>query len=259
MRLRIRHLGAIASTNIEVKRAIDEGEPEGLVVRADRQTGGYGRQGRTWQSPEGGLYFSMLLRPNVDPSQLSMLALVAGMAVRRALARLVGAQAAPLINLKWPNDIVVVGIQPGVAFAKICGISSEARKGAVCVGVGVNVHRPADARPAETGSIKNIPVYAADLPNAGTLQEGLRDRVFNLIMEEFVPLYGQWCTQGFAPFADEYAQHDALRGKRIDVVDRAGEPLASGVASGIGSDGCLLVASPDGRVTSVASGEAHIL
>ena len=69
----------------EVKRALEAGEPEGLVVRALRQVSGYGRQGRSWTSPEGGLYCSLLLRPQVAPRELPTLSLVVGMAVRRAL------------------------------------------------------------------------------------------------------------------------------------------------------------------------------
>ena len=63
---RLRVLDEVTSTNDEVKRAREAGEPEGLAVSARRQTGGYGRQGRTWASPEGGLYLSLLLRPSVD-------------------------------------------------------------------------------------------------------------------------------------------------------------------------------------------------
>src|SRR5699024_199764 len=66
----------VSSTNDEVKRAIDAGEAEGLVVRALRQSGGYGRQGRVWASPEGGLYCSLLLRPQVTPAALPTLSLV---------------------------------------------------------------------------------------------------------------------------------------------------------------------------------------
>lgn len=297
MRLRIRHLEEVASTNIEVKRAIDAGEPEGLVVRADRQTGGYGRQGRVWESPEGGLYFSLLLRPEVVAGQLPTLALLAGIAVRRALARLVGDGAAGRIELKWPNDIVLscpesnaaaiddgatadgssdkdaaaanVAATTGAAFAKLCGISSEARNGAACVGIGVNVHPPvvgttsfAAASSVAGASVpvaKNAPVYLVNFASEPASQEDLRDLAFSLILEEFAPSYGWWCAQGFAPFVSEYTRHDALRGRRIDVVDRAGVPLTSGVAAGVSSDGCLLVKSGDGSLTPVTSGEAHIL
>ena len=82
---RLRELAEVSSTNDVVKRALEAGEPEGLAVRACRQTGGYGRQGRTWTSPEGGLYLSLLLRPRVPSAQLPTLSLVAGLAVRFVL------------------------------------------------------------------------------------------------------------------------------------------------------------------------------
>ena len=69
-------LDEVASTNEIVKNALREGKAEGLVVRARRQSGGYGRQGRPWDSPEGGLYMSLLLRPDVAGSGLATLSLV---------------------------------------------------------------------------------------------------------------------------------------------------------------------------------------
>ena len=104
---RLRVLDEVTSTNDEVKRALEAGEPEGLAVSARRQTGGYGRQGRTWASPEGGLYLSLLLRPSVDAALLPTLSLVTALAVRRAVAGLLPAEAAESVLVKWPNDLVV--------------------------------------------------------------------------------------------------------------------------------------------------------
>lgn len=106
LRFRVESLEAVGSTNDEVKRALEAGEPEGLAVRARRQTGGYGRQGRAWASPEGGMYLSLLLRPDVLPAQLPTLSLVTGLAVRRALASLVTLDEARRIKVKWPNDVI---------------------------------------------------------------------------------------------------------------------------------------------------------
>lgn len=95
------------STNKVVKRAIEDGEAEGLVVRAWRQTGAYGRRDSMWSSPEGGLYLSVLLRPDAPVERLSTLPLIAGLAVRDALASLVTSDQARRIKVKWPNDVVV--------------------------------------------------------------------------------------------------------------------------------------------------------
>ena len=106
---RLQVLESVDSTNEVIKRAIEDGEPEGLAIRAYRQTGGYGRQGRAWKSPRGGMYESILLRPEVDMRELPTLALVVAIAVRRALASLVMDDQARRICIKWPNDVVLVG------------------------------------------------------------------------------------------------------------------------------------------------------
>ena len=106
---RLQVLESVDSTNEVIKRAIEDGEPEGLAIRAYRQTGGYGRQGRAWKSPRGGMYESILLRPEVEMRELPTLALVVAIAVRRALASLVVDDQARRICIKWPNDVVLAG------------------------------------------------------------------------------------------------------------------------------------------------------
>ena len=106
---RLQVLESVDSTNEVIKRAIEDGEPEGLAIRAYRQTGGYGRQGRAWKSPRGGMYESIRLRPEVEMRELPTLALVVALAVRRALASLVVDDQARRICIKWPNDVVLVG------------------------------------------------------------------------------------------------------------------------------------------------------
>lgn len=104
---RLQTYEVLASTNEVVKAALHEGEPEGLVVQAFSQTGGYGRQGRVWASPRGGLYLSVLLRPQVPTEQLPTLSLVAGLAARRAAISLIDSRFSENVLMKWPNDLVV--------------------------------------------------------------------------------------------------------------------------------------------------------
>ena len=121
---RLQVLESVGSTNEVIKRAIEDAEPEGLAIRAYRQTGGYGRQGRAWKSPRGGMYESILLRPEVDMRELPTLALVVAIAVQRALASLVVDEQARRIRIKWPNDVVLVGEGFG-ADCSACGTAPE--------------------------------------------------------------------------------------------------------------------------------------
>ena len=248
MEYRIDRRSEVDSTNEVVKRALEGGEPEGFVCRARVQTGGYGRQGRAWSSPEGGLYQSLLLRPKVPMAQLPTLALVVALAVCEAVLSASGAPDSS-VRVKWPNDIMapVEG-----AWGKLSGISCEAHAGGVCVGIGVNVMRPHAIQPAAG---KNIPVYLADFQEAAS--ERTIGQLGDIILESFSNRYDLWQRKGFSAFADEFARCSLLTGKRVRIADLAGTITAEGTATGIDEEGRLLVQT-DIATVAVSSGEAHL-
>lgn len=244
------------STNDEVKRAIEAGKPEGFAVCARRQTGGYGRQGRLWVSPEGGLYLSLLLRPQVPVSELPTLSLVVSLAVRRALCSLVSEEQAQAILVKWPNDLVVSrgksnGENHAPSFQKLCGISVELYQGAVCVGMGVNVFKPAEA--VSVGG-KNAPVYLADMGFSGGINVAAEALVENLF-----PLYNTWQQSGFASLLEEYRHCSFLMGSRVCMVNHVNEVVAEGVVESVDEFGRLVLRNAAGACVPVVSGEAHLV
>ena len=319
----------VESTNDVVKRALEAGEPEGLAVRAWRQTAGYGRQGRVWESPEGGLYLSVLLRPDVAPAWLPTLSLVAGLAARDALAGVVPDADSAAIQLKWPNDVVcsvcasatdessgesifpvslglkqvlgcgcsaegvstkrvphepkrpvdvscesglserleISSAEPASPVFKLAGISLEAYRGGLCLGVGVNVVRP---RAAVEVSGKNVPVYLSDLgafckahsegapsaADAAFVRQAV-DVVAAALLREFADAYERWQREGFAPFRSAYEQRLSLMGQHVSVADANGDITAEGEVAGVDERGCLLLRTPQG-LRSIASGEAHL-
>lgn len=268
---RLVQLEETSSTNDEVKRALEAGEPEGLAVCARRQAAGYGRQGRTWASPEGGLYLSLLLRPQVPAAELPTLSLAVGVAVRRATARMASSECAEAIRIKWPNDLVVApcgsggvaGGRPCCAaaegdqrFRKLCGISLEAHGGGVCVGIGVNVCPPAE--PAEVGG-KNVPAYLSELgfPVKHRVSSAV-STVCDAVLAEFSAVYDLWLAHGFAALADECDAHLALRGQTVQVLDRTGTQLACGAVEGVCTDGRLLLRTSNGETMRIASGEVGL-
>lgn len=298
MEFRVRCYDEVGSTNELVKHAIEGGEPEGLAVAARVQTAGYGRQGRAWASPAGGMYLSLLLRPDVPLVQLPTLSLVVGMAVRRAVASFVPEDAAERVLIKWPNDVVVgdsacvarvdaaggpidaaeVFADPSSAggpaapsaasapFRKICGISLEQHAGGICVGIGVNVAPPeGDGVVPQVGG-KNVPAYVVDL--AGRTRVGddgapsaseLIERVRAAVLREFGAFYERWVVEGFAALLDEYAAHAALTGMRVSIVNLDGSVQVAGTVRGVDAFGRLLVEPSDASgVVAVSSGEAHV-
>lgn len=258
MEIRLSTHEELESTNLEVKRAIEAGELEGLAVRALRQTGGYGRQGRTWASPEGGLYLSLLLRPDVPGEKLPTLSLVAGLAVCETAATVVGAAWTDRIKLKWPNDVVLdaelteegSSLSEDFRVLKIAGISLELHRGAICLGVGVNLARP-DQKIAVSG--KNQPIYLEDLGCEATI-----DEVAEAFLQIFAMRYDAWLAEGFESMLEPYNDRFFLLGRTVRVCDMGGNVVAAGVVKGSDRQGRLLV--DDGAcVIPVSSGEAHVL
>lgn len=117
----------VGSTMDVAHQLAAEGAPEGTLVWATRQEQGRGRLGRTWISPEGGLYCSFILRPTRPVNETPELSLVAGQAVAEAIKELTGLS--PII--KWPNDLLLND-------KKVAGILVEAREG-VIIGIGINL------------------------------------------------------------------------------------------------------------------------
>lgn len=239
---RIEHFDTVVSTNELVKHGLEMGYDEGLVCRAAEQVAGYGRQGRSWVSPRGGLYQSLLLRPNVPADRVPTLSPVVALAVREALLSVSGL-GHDAVQVKWPNDVVCVQ-------GKLVGISLEAHAGGVCVGIGVNVFRPAVAEAVEG---KNVPAYLAELVGEGAMRLSV-DAVGDAVLDAFAYRYDVWCHEGFAPFVEEFNACNALAGKQVQIADRNGKVVKSGPVTGVDVGGSLLVGD-----AAVASGEAHIV
>jgi BirA family biotin operon repressor/biotin-[acetyl-CoA-carboxylase] ligase len=233
---RIEHHAELPSTSDHVRERATAGEPEGLVVVADRQTAGRGRHGRGWISPVGNLYLTVLLRPSVAAPAAGGLALVAGLSLVQACLDLGAAPGA--LRLKWPNDLLS-------GDAKIAGILLEAdtdRTGAlawVSVGIGVNV-------------VQAPPVEGRTSAALAHLIEGIDpDRLRARLLERLAGNYASWQSQGMAQIVASWAEHALEPGTPILV--KPGRSLLEGRYLGIDSDGALLV--DVGQVMRVTTGE----
>ncbi|MEM7046827.1 MAG: biotin--[acetyl-CoA-carboxylase] ligase [Pseudomonadota bacterium] len=122
---------ALASTNDTLAAMAKAGAPHGLALRADTQRAGRGRQGRSWHSPQGGLYLSLLVRKKASPP-LPLLVAVAAARVLQAYSR-------EKIWCKWPNDLLIDN-------KKLAGILIDViqtgENTATIIGIGINVHNP---------------------------------------------------------------------------------------------------------------------
>jgi BirA family biotin operon repressor/biotin-[acetyl-CoA-carboxylase] ligase len=131
---RIHYFPEIGSTMDAARELAKKGAGEGTIVIAEVQTRGRGRLSREWLSPEGGIYFTLILRPRVSPAYAPRINLMASIAVAVTIRKLFGLKA----ELKWPNDVLIEG-------RKVCGILAEMDAemdvvNFVNVGIGINAN-----------------------------------------------------------------------------------------------------------------------
>lgn len=244
MNWEVKRLASTASTNADLAALARKGEArEGLVLVAERQTAGRGRQGRSWFSMPGRcLCFSLLLRPKVAPPLAATMPLAIGSAVADTIAPLL---APAKVAVKWPNDILVDG-------RKICGILCEMGATAEAVdyivaGIGLNVNLDAADLPDE------LAAQATSMSLAAGRKFDLK-RLLDALLASLGETYGRWQEHGLEAVRTQLDARDALRGRHV-TIRLAGPPL-SGTCEGIAASGALLLRLGDGTLREVFSGEA---
>ncbi|MBP3618945.1 MAG: biotin--[acetyl-CoA-carboxylase] ligase [Lachnospiraceae bacterium] len=232
-------LEEIDSTNRVGKGLAAEGAPEGTLVVAKRQSKGKGRLGRSFFSPEGGIYMSMVLRPKIPAEKALLVTTCAAVAVARAIERVSNVTA----GIKWVNDIFVNG-------RKVCGILAEAGLSAVSeypdyviLGIGINVKK--QSVPDE---LKDIVGCLEDT----TEREILNEELIFAVWEEFEKFYGQLST---AVFMEEYKSRSILLGREVTVLAATGDYRA--VVTDIDKDGHLVIKRED-KSEILSSGEVSV-
>ncbi len=230
------------STNDDARRHARSGAPEGTAVVAGRQTGGRGRLGRVWESPEGGVYLSMVLHPPLAPALVSPLALVVGLGVAEALESFGAA-----VRLKWPNDVLLGG---GKVAGVLLEMSAEAdRVEWVVAGVGINVDRPAEAGAGGAAYLKDA--------LGGAAASATRPAVAAAVLDGVASAYRRFLGSGFGALAADWNARDALDLADVVVRNAQGDEVASGRAEGVDGEGRLLVAD-SGAVIPVVAGEVTL-
>lgn len=237
------YFDTIDSTNTKAQELAEKGYPSGTLVVADKQESGKGRRGRSWVSPSGtGIFMTLMIKPDINPNNASMLTLVAALAVAKAITSVTGEEAL----IKWPNDIVVNS-------KKVCGILTEMNAqfdyiNHIVVGIGINVHN--ESFPEE------ISQMASSLMIEAGGKRFHRAQIIAETMSYFEQYYDTFLkTQDLSALVREYDELLVNRNKSVRVLDPK-EPF-DGKAMGITSKGELIVDTWESRKL-VSSGEVSV-
>jgi BirA family biotin operon repressor/biotin-[acetyl-CoA-carboxylase] ligase len=240
----IRVFEQTTSTNDVIEKLARDGVREGVVVFAESQTRGRGRLGRKWISPgRKGLWFSVLLRPDLRPQETTQMTVASATALRRAIEAVTGLQ----LEIKWPNDILIRG-------KKVAGILTELsaeldRVRHVILGIGVDVNLSAGEFPAELRKL-------ATSLRIETGRVISRAELATRILRELDADYARICGGGFAKVADEWEAHCKTIGR--DVAIQIGERRIRGRAESLDDDGALLLRTEHGHLERVIGGDVTL-
>jgi BirA family biotin operon repressor/biotin-[acetyl-CoA-carboxylase] ligase len=229
------------STNTEALKQARLGADEGVCVVARQQTGGRGRYGRTWVSErDAGLYFSVILRPKIDPRNLSLITLMTGVAVHDTLADFgIGP------DIKWVNDVLVHE-------RKIAGIlaeTTETPKGlAVIVGIGINL---------KSSSFPPDLVATATCMEDATPTNVSRDELIGVLTRHLGNCYEELQLEGGpAKIIENWKRRSSYSTGKLVRAVLANETV-TGVTDGLESNGALRVKQSDGSVAIIEAGDVE--
>ena len=234
----------VGSTNAVAKFLSENGIENGSVVIAEKQTAGRGRTGKSWESPLGGVWLSIILAPDVDDSKIPLITLATGVAVAKTLEKI----GIDNPEIKWPNDLMLND-------KKVCGILTEAvtnfnKIRNVIVGVGIDANFSTDELPEE---LKGITTTLKE-ELGKEVDKNLLIKIFLEEFEEICELFNHDCHE---TILTEWRKRSYTIGKTVEV-KKPSNKTYDAYAIGISKEGSLVVEKSDGSLEKVISGECTI-
>ncbi len=234
------YLEAVDSTmDIAFKLGV-EGAVEGTLVCTEYQKKGKGRMGRKWVSPKGkGLYFSLILRPQMHPAEVSKLTLMSAVAVCEVLKELSLVE----VSIKWPNDLLVKNKKIGGILTELSAEMDQVRF--IVLGIGINVNTP----------LKQLPDVGTSL-YAETKQIYQRIEVMQAILRKLEFWYDKVIQEGFDTMFERWKELSSTLSKKVKFVELNKE--MHGKAIDLAENGALIIEDNRGVLHRKLSGDVEI-
>ncbi|MFH0932816.1 MAG: biotin--[acetyl-CoA-carboxylase] ligase [Nitrospirota bacterium] len=235
----------IDSTNTVATGLAEKGEVEGAVVISDCQNKGRGRLGRHWVSPPGAnIYMSVLLRPDIELRNATLLTIMAAVACTVALRRVTDLT----VTIKWPNDLIV-------SDKKLGGILTEMRITRkkieyAITGIGINVNMDSDVLP---DAIKEVATSAK--METGKLHS--RTEIITEILNEINHWYSILKEKRRRELLTQWKQLTSTLGRKVKII--LGKETLTGLAESIDDEGMLILRLPSGALRVIRDGDLTIL
>jgi BirA family biotin operon repressor/biotin-[acetyl-CoA-carboxylase] ligase len=235
-------LDRVESSNDEAQRLAEQGAEDGTLVWVREQTKGRGRQGRSFVSAPGNLYFSLVLRPECGPAVAAQLGFVAALGLGDA----VGSVAPPMVEVhyKWPNDVLFNG-RKGAGILLESRMSPDGGLEWLVLGVGVNVRSfpEGTSYPATSLHFEGAPPELSEVD------------LLEAFARHFLAWVNRWLDDGFSPVRQAWLRHARGLGDKVQV--RLPNETLSGTFKDLDEQGTLLLELPGGEVRKIAAGDVY--
>ena len=237
---KILYFDKIQSTNLYAKQLIDQNIENGTIVISDVQTGGRGRKNRSWVSPSGGLWFSVILYPDIAPRCGMVITMAASISVSKAIREITGLKT----RIKWPNDILLKN-------KKVCGILTELNADLnkiiyAIVGIGVNVNNKIE------NQLDDIAISLKQVVDS----EISRDELLKSILKNFDMNYNRLKKNDFEYIKKIWLSYANIIGKKVRINDY--KTVMEGVVKDIDDNGYLILNTNSG-IINVINGDIKYL
>lgn len=232
------------STNTLAASMAREGAVEGTVVIAEFQTGGKGRLGRTWTSPPGNLYLSVVLRPDIPPYKAPLITLMGAVAVASSIRE----QLKLRVGIKWPNDIYFAGKKMGGILTEMSAEPDRVHH--VVLGIGIDVNMELKELPLE---VRRMSTTLA-VETCGKID---RTALLRQVLSELDRWYAKF-LENESSVLTEWRKLDITLGSSVSVAFGPGNVM-EGIADDLDQEGRLVLRLKDGALRTVAAGDVTIL
>ncbi|TRD12552.1 biotin--[acetyl-CoA-carboxylase] ligase [Erythrobacter insulae] len=231
------------STNADLIGRLGSGESlaDGYWLRARRQSGGKGRGGRAWVSPEGNIYASTIVNLRDTDPAAHTLSMVAGLAVWRMVTDRLKVQNRAKVLLKWPNDVLVSG-------AKIAGILLERHGSVIVTGIGINLSHAPDIADRKTTS----------LADENSEMDANPDQAMLDLAACFSDELAIWRDEGTRSLFARWQAAAHPVGTQISVHESDGA-IVAGTFAGLADDGGLRLCLANGAVRTIHAGDVSLI
>ena len=234
----------VFSTNSIAKFLANHNAKEGTVLISEIQTNARGRLGKKWESPDGGVWMSVILRPKVPPARIGLITLATGVAIARSIRKF-GVDA----KIKWPNDVLIHG-------DKISGVLTEVNATFneidwIVVGIGIDSNLKLEDFPEEIRA------------GTTTLEEELPSKVdenelIAIFLNEFEEIYQSYKDGEIETILKEWRDLSDTIGKYVNITQTGGK-ITQGYVVGINNEGSLILERQDGSLEKIISGELRTI